>query len=89
MKRIVANKTTPYAYPGRPDFPNIQLVAGEELDVPDLTADSVVANGHGRLVESDNVETPSVQPESKDKGLKVESKEQPEKAKRGRKSKTT
>jgi len=79
MKRIIADKTIPYAQ-SAPHLPHIQLVEGEEIDLPDSIADSAISNGHGRVVDQPeqaelHIEQPAVEPESKEKDLTVESKE--------------
>ena len=83
MKRIKADKTIPYAHHRAPHLPHVQLVEGEEIDVDDAMADSIIANEHGHLVDSvsENVETKVVEPESKEQGMNVDDKEKPGKNK--------
>lgn len=87
MKLIVADKTIPYAHQGSPHLPHVNLVEGEEIEVSDSMADSIIANEHGHLADEvpEKVETKVVEPESKEEGMKVDDKEQGKKGKKGSK----
>jgi len=89
MKRIKATKTIPYAHDGAPHLDHVNLVEGEEIEVTDSMALSIIANEHGHLADSvaDTVENKVVEPESKEKGLDVDDKEQGKKGNKQKNSK--
>jgi len=71
---VKMEKSCRYADPSGPHLPQIDFVEGAVVDVCDELGKSIVSNEHG-VVVGETHETPSVQPESKDTGLEVESKD--------------
>ena len=64
-----------YADPGGPHLPQIDFVEGSVVAVSAQLGASVIANGHGVAVADDVPETVVLKPDSKEEGLKIESKD--------------
>lgn len=65
-----------YADPGGPHLPQIDFVEGTTVEVCEPLGRSVIANGDGVEVQDNATERAVVQPESKDEGVVVESKDE-------------
>ncbi|MEE9223040.1 MAG: terminase small subunit [Nitrosomonadaceae bacterium] len=64
-----------YADPGGPHLPQIDFVEGSVVAVTAQLGASVISNGHGVAVDDDVPETLVIQPDSKEEGLKIQSKD--------------
>lgn len=71
--QVKMTRSCRYADPGGPHLPQIDFVEGTVVDVSDALAASIIKNKHGKAVVDDVPE--SVEPESKDEGVTVESKD--------------
>ncbi len=73
--KVEITETFRYADPGGPHLPQIDFVEGSVVDVSNEIGASLISNGHGVAVGEDVPETPMVEPESKENGLGVDSKD--------------
>lgn len=74
--RVKIEKSCRYANPGGPHLPQIDFIAGMEVDVSEELGADLVSNKHGYALDADVPETPVIEPESKEEGVVVESKEE-------------
>ena len=73
--KVKMNGSHRYADPAGPHLPIIDFIDGTVVDVDAKLAESIISNGHGETVLDDVSETAVVEPESKDDGVVVESKD--------------
>ncbi len=64
-----------YADPGGPHLPQIDFVEGSVVAVSHELGTSLISNDHGIAVDDDVSEIVVIQPDSKEEGLKIESKD--------------
>ncbi len=65
-----------YADPSGPHLPQIDFVEASVVTVSEVLGESILSNGHGTIVANGAPETAVVEPESKDDGLEIESKDE-------------
>ncbi len=73
--KVKITESQRYADPGGPHLPQIDFVEGTTVDVCEELYDSLIFNSHGVAVDEDVPEIPAVEPESKENGLGVDSKD--------------
>ena len=73
---VKIKKSCRYADPGGPHLPQIDFVEGSTVEICESLGRSVIANGDGEESVDNSHQRAVVEPESKDEGLTVESKDE-------------